>query len=95
MLRSIAGLERPTAGDIRIDGHPIFDAENGVFVPPDQRPIAMVFQSYAIWPHMDVFENIAFPLRRGRLKMDKEAVAGSRRREYSRCSGSTPWRHGR
>ena len=74
MLRSIAGLERPTAGDIRIDGHPIFDAENGVFVPPDQRPIAMVFQSYAIWPHMDVFENIAFPLRRGRLKMDKEAV---------------------
>ena len=74
MLRSIAGLERPTAGDIQIDGRPIFDAENGVFVPPDQRPIAMVFQSYAIWPHMDVFENIAFPLRRGRLKMDKEAV---------------------
>ena len=74
MLRSIAGLERPTAGDIRIDGHPIFDAENGVFVPPDRRPIAMVFQSYAIWPHMDVFENIAFPLRRGRLKMEKETV---------------------
>ncbi|MDE0029426.1 MAG: ABC transporter ATP-binding protein [Deltaproteobacteria bacterium] len=74
MLRSIAGLERPTAGEIRIDGHPIFDAENGFFVPPDQRPIAMVFQSYAIWPHMDVFENIAFPLRRGRLKMDKESV---------------------
>ena len=74
MLRSIAGLERPTAGDIRIDGHHIFDAQNGVFVPPDQRPIAMVFQSYAIWPHMDVFENIAFPLRRGRLKMAREAV---------------------
>ena len=74
MLRSIAGLERPSAGEIRIDGEPIFHAENGVFVPPDQRPIAMVFQSYAIWPHMDVFENIAFPLRRGRLKMPKEEV---------------------
>ena len=53
MLRSIAGLERPSAGAIRIDGQPVFDAENGVFVPPDRRPIAMVFQSYAIWPHMD------------------------------------------
>ena len=74
MLRSIAGLERPVAGEILIDGHPIFDAENGVFVPPDRRPIAMVFQSYAIWPHMDVFENIAFPLRRGRLKMGTDAV---------------------
>ena len=74
MLRSIAGLERPSAGEIRIDGHPIFDAEKGVFVPPDRRPIAMVFQSYAIWPHMDVFENIAFPLRRGRLKMERDAV---------------------
>ena len=75
MLRSIAGLERPSAGDIHIDGEPIFDAGSGVFVPPDQRPIAMVFQSYAIWPHMDVFENIAFPLRRGRLKMPKEEVS--------------------
>jgi len=75
MLRSIAGLERPSAGEIRIDGEPIFDLDNGVFVPPDQRPIAMVFQSYAIWPHMDVFENIAFPLRRGRLKMPKEEVS--------------------
>jgi iron(III) transport system ATP-binding protein len=69
MLRSIAGLERPSAGSIRIDGQPVFDSAARRFVPPDQRPIAMVFQSYAIWPHMDVFENIAFPLRRGRTKM--------------------------
>ncbi len=69
MLRSIAGLERPTAGEIRIDGQPVFDAAGRLFVPPDRRPIAMVFQSYAIWPHMDVYENIAFPLRRGRTKM--------------------------
>lgn len=69
MLRSIAGLERPSAGTIAIDGQPVFDSASRTFVPPDQRPIAMVFQSYAIWPHMDVFENIAFPLRRGRMKM--------------------------
>jgi len=58
MLRSIAGLERPVAGEILIDGELVFSAERKIFVPPDQRPIAMVFQSYAIWPHMDVFENI-------------------------------------
>lgn len=69
MLRSIAGLERPSAGSIRIDGEPVFDTASRLFVPPDQRPIAMVFQSYAIWPHMDVYENIAFPLRRGRTRM--------------------------
>ena len=74
MLRSIAGLERPTAGEIRIDGQPVFNAANKLFVPPDRRPIAMVFQSYAIWPHMDVFENIAFPLRRGRTKMAEADV---------------------
>lgn len=77
MLRSIAGLERPVSGEILIDNVPIFSAERGVFVPPDQRPIAMVFQSYAIWPHMDVFENIAFPLRRGRTRL---AVAEVSRR---------------
>jgi iron(III) transport system ATP-binding protein len=69
MLRSIAGLERPSAGTIRIDGELVFDSSSRLFVPPDRRPIAMVFQSYAIWPHMDVYENIAFPLRRGRTKM--------------------------
>ena len=69
MLRSIAGLERPVAGGILIDGQPVFSTSDKIFVPPDRRPIAMVFQSYAIWPHMDVFENVAFPLRRGRARL--------------------------
>lgn len=69
MLRSIAGLERPSAGGIFIDGQPVVSQSDNVFVPPDRRPIAMVFQSYAIWPHMDVFENVAFPLRRGRSRL--------------------------
>ena len=69
MLRSIAGLERPSAGGIFIDGQPVFSKSDNVFVPPDRRPIAMVFQSYAIWPHLDVYENVAFPLRRGRARL--------------------------
>lgn len=71
MLRSIAGLERPTNGTISIDGQKVFSERDRVIVPPDRRPIAMVFQSYAIWPHMDVFENIAFPLRRGRDRLNE------------------------
>ena len=74
MLRSIAGLERPSAGRIAIDGRPVFSVADEVFVPPDRRPIAMVFQSYAIWPHMNVYDNIAFPLRRGRARMADDAA---------------------
>jgi iron(III) transport system ATP-binding protein len=73
-LRCIAGLERPTHGRITIDGRVVFDAEKGVFVPPDRRNLGMVFQSYAIWPHMNVFDNVAFPLvanRRRRAPRDE------------------------
>jgi iron(III) transport system ATP-binding protein len=62
-LRCLAGLERPEAGRIVIAGETVCDVEKGVFVPPSDRGIGMVFQSYAIWPHMTVFENVAFPLR--------------------------------
>ncbi|HEY7296395.1 MAG TPA: ABC transporter ATP-binding protein [Xanthobacteraceae bacterium] len=62
-LRCLAGLERPEAGKIVIGDKIVFDAAKGVFVPPSDRGIGMVFQSYAIWPHMTVFENVAFPLR--------------------------------
>jgi iron(III) transport system ATP-binding protein len=62
-LRCIAGLERPDKGRIVIGGRTVFDSSHGVFVPPAERGIGMVFQSYAIWPHMSVFENVAFPLR--------------------------------
>jgi iron(III) transport system ATP-binding protein len=66
-LRCIAGLERPDQGRISI-GQKVFDSESGVFVPPAERGIGMVFQSYAIWPHMSVFENVAFPLRVSRMR---------------------------
>ncbi|HEY8289887.1 MAG TPA: ABC transporter ATP-binding protein [Acetobacteraceae bacterium] len=62
-LRCIAGLERPDSGRIAVGDRVLFDQELRFGVPMNQRGIGMVFQSYAIWPHMTVFENIAFPLR--------------------------------
>jgi iron(III) transport system ATP-binding protein len=66
-LRAIAGLETPRQGRIAIGGQTVFDAARGENLAPEQRGLAMVFQSYAIWPHMTVFENVAFGLRARRL----------------------------
>src|SRR5258708_13580665 len=62
-LRAIAGLEAPSAGRIVIDGTPVCDVVARHNVPPERRGLSMVFQSYAIWPHMTVFENVAFGFR--------------------------------
>ncbi|ASJ07306.1 ABC transporter ATP-binding protein [Thermococcus pacificus] len=62
-LRMIAGLEEPSKGQIYIGDKLVADPEKGVFVPPKDRDIAMVFQSYALYPHMTVYDNIAFPLK--------------------------------
>jgi iron(III) transport system ATP-binding protein len=67
-LRSIAGLERPTSGEIQVGGHVVYSASRNVFVAPNRRNFGMVFQSYAIWPHMNVFQNAAFPLEVRRQK---------------------------
>ncbi|MBL8662786.1 MAG: ABC transporter ATP-binding protein [Candidatus Odyssella sp.] len=61
-LRSVAGFETPIAGRIAIAGRVVYSAERRIAVPVHKRDIAMVFQSYAIWPHMSVAENVAFPL---------------------------------
>jgi len=62
-LRCIAGFEHPNGGRILLDGAPVVDASAGVFTPPNKRHFGMVFQSYAIWPHMKVSENVAYPLK--------------------------------
>jgi iron(III) transport system ATP-binding protein len=62
-LRAIAGLEHPLGGRIVIDGAPVYDGGAGIDVAPEKRGLSMVFQSYAIWPHMSVADNVAFPLR--------------------------------
>lgn len=61
-LRMIAGLEMPTSGEIRIDGRVLNSARTGEFVPPEKRKMGLVFQSYALWPHMTVAQNIRFGL---------------------------------
>ncbi len=73
-LRLIAGLERPVQGEISIDGQTITSVGDRRFVPPYERDIGMVFQSYAIWPHMTVFENVAFPLTVGRKRYRRDEI---------------------
>ena len=67
-LRCIAGLDEPTSGRIEIGDRVVFDSGSKVLLPPNKRRIGMVFQSYAIWPHMTVFDNVAYPLRNARVK---------------------------
>jgi iron(III) transport system ATP-binding protein len=62
-LRLLAGLETPDAGEITLEGRCLAAPAHGIMVPIDKRGMGMVFQSYAIWPHLTVFENVAFPLR--------------------------------
>ena len=64
LLRTIAGLERPQRGSISIGERTVVDTERGIMVPPQQRRLGMVFQHYALWPHMTVRQNIAYPLRK-------------------------------
>jgi iron(III) transport system ATP-binding protein len=73
-LRCIAGLEKADEGEIIVAGEKVFSASSRTFVPAYRRPIGMVFQSYAIWPHMTVFENVAFPLRVGKQKVSNDQV---------------------
>ena len=73
-LRSIAGLERPRAGEIAVKDRVVFSSSRGVFVTPNRRGFGMVFQSYAIWPHMSVFQNAAFPLEVGGRKLSRQEI---------------------
>jgi iron(III) transport system ATP-binding protein len=63
LLRLIAGFETPDSGTIAIGGEAVADAASGLLFPPDKRGLGMVFQDYAVWPHMSVFDNVAYPLK--------------------------------
>lgn len=70
-LRCIAGLEQPSRGSILIDNEEVFNSNNQIIIPTHKRNLGMVFQSYAIWPHMNVFENVAFPLHGSKLSKNE------------------------
>ncbi|WP_405646349.1 ABC transporter ATP-binding protein [Streptomyces sp. NBC_00019] len=71
-LNCIAGLEQPTEGSITVGGRPFVDAAAGVFLPPEERNLGMVFQSYALWPHMTIAKNLALPLNIRKVPKDKQ-----------------------
>jgi len=73
-LNCVAGLETPTEGEIQIGGVTVYSSKSGINVPIQKRNIGMVFQSYAIWPHMTVFDNVAFPLVHGMRNASKSEV---------------------
>src|SRR5258705_4214281 len=66
-LRCVAGLEHPTSGEISIAGKVVSSPERGILVPPRLRELGMVFQSYAVWPHMTVRQNVVYPLKHRKL----------------------------
>jgi iron(III) transport system ATP-binding protein len=73
-LRSIAGLERPQSGAIEVGKQVVFSSEKGIFVAPNKRNFGMVFQSYAIWPHMNVFKNVSFPLEVRKVRPSRKQI---------------------
>jgi len=76
LLNLIAGLDKPTAGDIQIGGAQVYSSSSGIDIPAERRNVGFVFQSYALWPHMRVIDNISYPLRlRGMGRTQRHAAA--------------------
>lgn len=71
LLRCVGGLEKPEGGEIYLGTRLVYSSSLGVNVPPEDRDLGMVFQSYAVWPHMTVFENVALPLTHGTMRLAK------------------------
>jgi iron(III) transport system ATP-binding protein len=76
LLRCVAGLESPDSGEVRIAGRAVYSDNPPTWISPQERNFGMVFQSYAVWPHLTVFENVALPLREGAQKIARSEVDG-------------------
>ena len=74
LLRCVAGLEKADGGIIKLGDVVVSAPGRGIFIPAEDRALGMVFQSYAVWPHMTVFENVAFPLANGKRKLPRAKV---------------------
>ncbi|GAB3428835.1 ABC transporter ATP-binding protein [Actinophytocola sediminis] len=74
LLRIIAGLERADAGTVTLRGEDVFSSARGIDLPPERRRLSMIFQSYALWPHLTAFDNVAYPLRNARPRLDRATI---------------------
>lgn len=74
LLRCIAGIETPEEGEIRIGDKTVYSSEEDIFIRPEERGLGMVFQSYAVWPHMTVYQNVSLPLTHGAARIDRADV---------------------
>ena len=73
-LRSVAGLEAPESGRISIGGRAVYDSDRSLDIGPEKRSFSMVFQSYALWPHLSIFNNVAYPLQLQRPRLSKQEI---------------------
>src|SRR5262245_38086818 len=88
LLRCVAGLEKPDGGEIGINAALVSSAERGFFTAPENRGLGMVFQSYAVWPHMTVFQNVGFPMINGPHKVSSDDV----KKKSDECARARPTR---
>ncbi|CAM5195750.1 Iron(III) transport system ATP-binding protein OS=Castellaniella defragrans OX=75697 GN=HNR28_000885 PE=4 SV=1 [Castellaniella defragrans] len=86
-LRCIAGLESPDGGEIAFGETAVFSSRSGVNLPPEKRDIAMLFQSYALWPHMTVLENVVYPLKLKGVSRDERLRRGQEMLHEVQCDG--------
>ncbi len=86
-LRMVAGLEHPDAGVVRIGGTDVFDAARGIRLAPERRELGMVFQSYAVWPHRTVAENVAYPLQLRKVAKSELAARAAEALQWVRLGG--------
>ena len=83
-LRMIAGFEDLSEGEIHLCGRPVSVKSRNLYVPPEERGLGMVFQAFAVWPHMNIFDNVAFPLKI--QKVNKTDIAKRVKEALHHCS---------
>ena len=86
LIRCVAGLESPTAGSISVMGRPVYDAARGIDTKVNDRNVGMVFQNYALWPHMSVEKNVAYPLKMRRVPKQERVRRVAEVLEALECS---------
>ncbi len=87
LLRCIVGLESPDEGEITIGDEIVWSREKNIFIPPEDRGLGMVFQTYAIWPHMNVYENVAYPLTTRKMAKDEVRLKVAKALKFVQLEG--------